>query len=1141
MASGTTSHQVINLDLSRNARPFRPGEDLWKNDRNRMLRLIRRHLNLVKDNGLRILKGPDGRGEGPGGLRRRREDEPLLSIAIFGPSGSGKSSFLYTLVDILNSENNFSSEHDEYGNMPGRIYSLPVINPKDFADDDDFLYAFLAAALEESEEQRENDDREEQYAALSAVKHEFNEVSKYLHVLDRAPSTKEYDPLGVSLERLERHTSGLRLKKKFRKLIETLARNLTRGDDSVIILPVDDADLSVERLVPTLRSYRTYLLHSQLVPVFTFTDRMAEEVLRVQYQRNISADFKAFPENGTSGQIDRLDISRQMALQFLANCFPVRNRIRLGPAPALVQGSRYTVSRNSSDSSESSTGSILCLITTASFLLYGHPDRDTSHNARSALRPSTLRRQLQVADAMIDAGVEGFIVKQFQDMAGSDSKDVSTGLSQDKDWVVYFSSAAWSLFNVHRDVLREFDLDLEDLYSWTRLQLRRVVLDTILAQNRAKRQALLQRWRSRSDERRSQVISLLAAEAFRPWMEGEEPVGDVQRSVKAIYRKTTSSNDQGLKVDEISVGRGIVWFLNLIIGFYQPLILARNRYSRPTFDRHSQRRLTGIGWDLRYGPINAIRAADSNQEIFSTGMMFVDPERFATAINRLETAELVPEDKKSMSSARAKTVAVVSRNELFLRLWSSYGYRKGRFWAAVSLWRGLGLIGRLLEASDAWVDCNSMSEDDRKDYLNHLKDSWVERLEARKEYLGKRLKDEGLDSAEDSLETGRLQDELKRVESDLDDLKGMREDDLAIVRFDREKVIQGLIRTHSISGMVPRSFLGQQKEDERLYVGFRAWDTDEQKTQIREMAKEIYEWLEDIESKGNVSVMPTKDGRIFWRDCFMRRLHGEYIVGDLLPRMNLTYIESLQKSEVFWGESDEDLSGYRSNAWIALGRWARVLLLYWEGCEKVFDSLKTCPILRPLRKLKDDPEQLKLFLNVSHEDLLAIYRHIAGEEGALTDAKGIAISLGRWKTSKKQALGRQIRTLQQKIKSPDLEDKAVDEIEAKLKSLNMEVRGVEEIVSLVGTVEGDVADLRKRLDRQREELEGLTGDQLEPAEQEVELTAKALHAAIQPPLQLLQRTMLIRLFCKVQRVRWAKFEASSQGSVNVVGVRDYDG
>ena len=58
------------------------------------------------------------------------------------------------------------------------------------------------------------------------------------------------------------------------------------------------------------------------------------------------------------------------------------------------------------------------LLTIASFLLFGHSDREDAHQVRAALRPSTLRRQFQVVDAMTDCRLRSLSSPHLQVLAG---------------------------------------------------------------------------------------------------------------------------------------------------------------------------------------------------------------------------------------------------------------------------------------------------------------------------------------------------------------------------------------------------------------------------------------------------------------------------------------------------------------------------------------------------------------------------------------------------------------------------------------------------------------------------------------------------------------------------------------------------
>ncbi|MEO1370350.1 MAG: hypothetical protein AAFX50_24480, partial [Acidobacteriota bacterium] len=297
-----------------------------------------------------------------------------------------------------------------------KVATLPVMNPTTWGRTDQFLYAFLAAALEE--ERTEQERREHGYPqGLSPVQLAFQEVNEYLRVVDEPEHAEEHDPLGLSLQKLERHTSGLRLRKALGDLIEKLTKELRCH---MVLLPVDDLDMAPDHLVNALQSYQSFLMHPRLVPVFTFTDRMPEELIEVHYKKQLGEAASHHRLGGSN----KLSISEQMAVQFLARCFPVRNRIRLGPAPARVQRATYSAPLAGAGR-KAEKAQVLELLTQSSFLLFGYPDSEDAHQLRAALRPSTLRRQLQVADAMSDSHVLTLRSPQVAVMAGLQYEDLA--------------------------------------------------------------------------------------------------------------------------------------------------------------------------------------------------------------------------------------------------------------------------------------------------------------------------------------------------------------------------------------------------------------------------------------------------------------------------------------------------------------------------------------------------------------------------------------------------------------------------------------------------------------------------------------------------------------------------------------------
>ncbi|UCH94494.1 MAG: hypothetical protein JSV88_30080, partial [Candidatus Aminicenantes bacterium] len=196
---------ILKMDRSRTSRAFEKEESLWKDEISRILKLIEKHSKTLG-------KLPDSTEIG---------QMPLLSIGIFGSPGSGKSSLLRTLVSQYHYEGKESGSKDQQKNSD--IYSLPVIKPNLVAKDDHFLYAFLAAALKVDRDiNKEKTSDYQGSPILSPLQQAFQEVSEYLQVINEVEKTLENDPLGMSLERLERHESGLVLIERMKSFINKL-------------------------------------------------------------------------------------------------------------------------------------------------------------------------------------------------------------------------------------------------------------------------------------------------------------------------------------------------------------------------------------------------------------------------------------------------------------------------------------------------------------------------------------------------------------------------------------------------------------------------------------------------------------------------------------------------------------------------------------------------------------------------------------------------------------------------------------------------------------------------------------------------------------------------------------------------------
>jgi predicted transcriptional regulator len=773
-------------------------------------------------------------------------------------------------------------------NFSGGVYSLPVIKPNLVAKGDHFLYTFLATALKADRERNaKNDPHSNDSPILSRLQHSFQDVSGYLQVINDEARLQENDPLGMSLERLERHESGLILIDKMSEFIKELA-DLYKGCDlpSVVLMPVDDADISQEVLVNVLQTCWSFLKHPRLVPVFTFTGRLAEELLRVEFDRELTTK-----EQDKGGKRDRpretytsLSVSENMAIQYLGRLFPVRNRIRLRPISARVLAAEYEATMNGEKQKVKS------LLETASMILFGHSRVPIASSIKPPLSMVTLRRQIQIVDAMHAMGIQPMDFETLiKKLVEPDSGNNSNNKESPRTWGQTFDMATWSLLNAHRDVLKETKIELDDLYSWTPRGLRQVVLDCILGLDQERRLKLIKHWRYSTEDRRSQIISLLAANVFRPRMEGEEPTGDEPDEIESWLEQRKNKKEKVYEMEKMGftfpISQGIIWFLNLFIGFYLPQILACSRLDSKSRKEGGTGSITGIGWDLTSGPIHAIREALKNKKIFSTGMLFLNPAKFEKIIKKQKPP-------------------VAANLKVFIYLWCFYGFKKGRAWAAVSLWRGLGLLGKILQVEFDLIK----RKVNKKRRIIHIKTILWEHLDSAL-VLGDLPKGPVFVETE----SGR-----KEISFDFEKLK-----DTGAIKGVIENLAEKLIDWHD-----QFRFNQPEKQEEKGRSGELNQSTPYMVFPMDPLGISKLDLFKSSAGIGEDKVdkkLTNSDRKNLteyyeehaWEACFTRRLHGENLMCIFWQNLENAYY---QKKLSKW------------NLMEILKAWCTVLGDYWKGC-----------------------------------------------------------------------------------------------------------------------------------------------------------------------------------------------------------------
>jgi hypothetical protein len=357
-------------------------------------------------------------------------------------------------------------------------------------------------------------------------------------------------------------------------------------------------------------------------------------------------------------------------------------------------------------------------------------------------------------------------------------------------------------------------------------------------------------------------------------------------------------------------------------------------WNRPGRDENKKENepgpVPGIGWDLISGPIHAIREAINNNKIFATGMLFLDPGEFFKIINRKENKE--PDNNKKLAELK-----------VFILTWCFYGYMEGKPWAAVSLWRGLGLMGQILK-----MDIEQGKSDDNSRF-RHIKNILWKHFNS-------------------AIVLGNLPGDSKNVK-DLSYKKfrivGDAAESTGISGKEMGNAVDDLVREliKWLDGLKPannseNSGKSEKSDPTRLYP----------MDPLRQIPDSS---ITDILKKyGDESIRKFKD-ELRWNLCFTRRLHGESFMSVFWQDLdNIYYSEPFNKwgleniltgwcnvLDEYWKECGADISIIDVNELKKIG-YKDYLTFYCKPKNSaVRDSLKRCPIITSLIKDEDKDEK----------------------------------------------------------------------------------------------------------------------------------------------------------------------------------------
>jgi hypothetical protein len=230
----------------------------------------------------RMEPGDENRGDRvPEARKWEYAPDYIYNVAgILGERGSGKTTLLYSVVDALMRKN--------------QDVVLPPIQPERFGPDDTFL-GWVLAGLDRFVQQVE--EAISYYGESRSLTQEFDGLQRLVvgthggrktfgeALVQSHPDRYEY---GAEMARL--NSDGFTLRRRMHDFLDHILNEAPRyfgrpiepWNPPLIIVPVDDADMDIERVIPILQQLRLIVSHARVVALLAGDLRTFSTSIRIE-------------------------------------------------------------------------------------------------------------------------------------------------------------------------------------------------------------------------------------------------------------------------------------------------------------------------------------------------------------------------------------------------------------------------------------------------------------------------------------------------------------------------------------------------------------------------------------------------------------------------------------------------------------------------------------------------------------------------------------------------------------------------------------------------------------------------------------------------------------------------------------------
>lgn len=241
-------------------------------------------------------------------------------VLFMGQRGCGKTSVILSLANYLENDTAKYSSKDEEGrnvlhDIQCKFRCLPIVDPSHFDNNNNILLTVITSMFSEAKRKMNEAGDKGDTANREELLKQFEKVFKSLDAIKSEVSS-------YTLESLNRKSDAEDLREKMNDLVAKYLKYLSAGEDSRLVLLIDDIDMSVSHAPEMLEQLRKYLELDNLIILMSANLGQLTNEMREKYSSAFQYTLK------DSNQALSIDVE-DLATKYLLKLFPTSRRINV--------------------------------------------------------------------------------------------------------------------------------------------------------------------------------------------------------------------------------------------------------------------------------------------------------------------------------------------------------------------------------------------------------------------------------------------------------------------------------------------------------------------------------------------------------------------------------------------------------------------------------------------------------------------------------------------------------------------------------------------------------------------------------------------------------------------------------------------